>query len=354
MISNFTTDFPVAAQTTYANNVSVTGGSPTVAVAASTGAPVITMGTLTMAAGSALNVVADTGTPADLAYGLTFGATTLSGSATFNVANNGAGAGTLTLGPVGGASGSVTKTGAGTLVLTGAGTYGGGTTVSAGSLLVQNQSSGQSGTGTGTVNVANGATLGGTGRVAPASGNSVILTDGGRLFLQASATESLRIATSGGGALVLGTSNTAGQAGVVAFKIVNDPGPSAPANSGGSTLGSPPLPTNHGFVTIDGIVSLTSGLKVEIDGSNIPFTIGQPYSYQIGQINDWAGGTQTFNNPASFSTIGFSADPGSISFQIGSTGLLLMNFTPVPEPTGLLALGGAAALAVVRRRRRTG
>jgi hypothetical protein len=58
----------------------------------------------------------------------------------------------------------VTKTGAGTLVITGANTYsvtGHGTTISNGTLLVNNVSG--SGTGTKPVNVKNGATLGGTG-----------------------------------------------------------------------------------------------------------------------------------------------------------------------------------------------
>ncbi len=62
----------------------------------------------------------------------------------------------------GGTDGGLTKIGSGTLTLTGANTYAGGTTVSAGSLVVSNSTG--SGTGTGAVNV-NAGTLGGHGVV---------------------------------------------------------------------------------------------------------------------------------------------------------------------------------------------
>src|SRR5438045_3720909 len=93
--------------------------------------PPVTMGAMSMGVGRTLTVGAEAGTPANLAYGLTFGATTLNGAATFAVANNGTGTGTVTLGPVGGAGGSITKTGPGTLALTGAGHDDGGPTAPA-------------------------------------------------------------------------------------------------------------------------------------------------------------------------------------------------------------------------------
>ena len=57
--------------------------------------------------------------------GMTFGATTLSGNATFNVVNSGSANAQLTLGAVGQSGGarSLTKTGNGTLLLNGAGSY---------------------------------------------------------------------------------------------------------------------------------------------------------------------------------------------------------------------------------------
>ena len=62
-----------------------------------------------------------------------------------------------------GGGGSLLKQGVGTLTLTGANTYSGGTTISDGSLLVNNSSG--SGTGTGPVVVTGGGILGGTGSI---------------------------------------------------------------------------------------------------------------------------------------------------------------------------------------------
>jgi autotransporter-associated beta strand protein len=73
-------------------------------------------------------------------------------------------------GQFGGTGGSLTKIGTRTLALTGANTYTGGTTVNAGTLLVNNTTG--SGTGTGNVTVNNsGTTLGGTGMI---SGNVTV------------------------------------------------------------------------------------------------------------------------------------------------------------------------------------
>ena len=69
---------------------------------------------------------------------------------------------------------SLTKTGAGTLTLSGPNTHSGGTTVSAGTLLVSNASG--SGTGSGTVTV-NGGTFGGAGTI----GGAVTVNAGGTL-----------------------------------------------------------------------------------------------------------------------------------------------------------------------------
>jgi autotransporter-associated beta strand protein len=70
---------------------------------------------------------------------------------------------------------AVIKTGTGVLTLTGANTYSGGTTINGGVLQVNNLAG--SGTGSGTVTVANGGTLGGNGRISGA----VTVTSGGTL-----------------------------------------------------------------------------------------------------------------------------------------------------------------------------
>lgn len=74
-------------------------------------------------------------------------------------------------------SGSVTKAGSGTVTLTGANTYSSNTTVSAGTLLVNNTSG--SGTGTGSVAINSGGTLGGSGTISGA----VTVASGGTLAL---------------------------------------------------------------------------------------------------------------------------------------------------------------------------
>jgi len=97
-----------------------------------------TMGNLTIGANT-MTVTASSNMNSGTA-GFIFGTTTLSGNATFETINNGSGATTrVTLGAVGESGGSrgLTKTGGGELVLTGINTYTGSTTVSAGTLLLQ-------------------------------------------------------------------------------------------------------------------------------------------------------------------------------------------------------------------------
>lgn len=132
--------------------------------------------------------------------------TTSNGNHTFNIAD-GANAADLTVssivsGHFGGEK--ITKSGAGTLVLSGNNTYTGGTTVSAGTLLLMNAAG--SGAGTGATTVATGATLGGTGTasgvvtvsgtLAPGSGIGTLST--GALTLAAGSSAAFEVATSTG------------------------------------------------------------------------------------------------------------------------------------------------------------
>jgi autotransporter-associated beta strand protein len=116
----------------YGNAVSVTSNS-NINV---TGSLAATMGDLTIN-GSTLGLASDdaSGSP----YSLTLGFTTLTGNATFNVANSaGGGAGTLVLGPVSdlGNGFGITVSGGGTLELAATNTFSGPTNVNSGRLLI--------------------------------------------------------------------------------------------------------------------------------------------------------------------------------------------------------------------------
>jgi len=322
-ISNFSFTSP-AVQATYANNVVVNAGSgpSTVSVTPTAGAPTITMGALTVNAGGILNVVPGTGSPANQAYGLNFGGTTLNGAATFGVVNNGTGTGTLMLGTVGGA-GSLTKTGTGSLVLNNANTYSGGTTVSGGRLQVTNTTG--SGTGPGPVTV-NGGTLGGTGTV----GGSVTLTGGGAIGPGLSV-----------GQLNVGGGTTFAGGGLYSFEFSAASNPTTPG-------------TTHDFINGTGALNITavSGTPfiIAIQGLNVPAPGTGPVSYTIGTF---AGGIPGFDASAfTFVPTGWFSTPPVIS-QNGNN--LILTFTPVPEPAHVLLLGAAVAgLAGWRRRRKCG
>jgi autotransporter-associated beta strand protein len=97
-----------------------------------------TMGNLTIGANT-MTVTASSNMNSGTA-GFIFGTTTMNGNATFETVNNGVGATTrVTLGAVGESGGSraLTKTGSGELSLTGINTYTGSTTVSAGTLRLE-------------------------------------------------------------------------------------------------------------------------------------------------------------------------------------------------------------------------
>ena len=119
----------------------------------------------------------------------------LSSGGTFN-----SGANSIIIGSMLGSTGGLTKTGSGTLTLTNANTFSGGTTISAGTLLANNPSG--SGTGSGTVNINTGGTLGGTGTIA----GSVTNNAGGTLSAGAGGSGTLTV--SGNLTLASGSTNT--------------------------------------------------------------------------------------------------------------------------------------------------
>ncbi len=173
-IGNFT--YTLGAGPTYANNVALAAGSnSTIDVAATAAAPSFTLGNLTVSAGSVstLNITATTA-PANLPYGLTFGAVTLHSNATLNVANNGSGTGTVTLGAVSDAGGGfgLSIGGQGRVVLSSVNSYNGNTTVASGTLRLAGGSTNNI-SGSPQITLSNGAKLDTTGL---ASGTIVLGT----------------------------------------------------------------------------------------------------------------------------------------------------------------------------------
>jgi autotransporter-associated beta strand protein len=153
------------------------------------GGSTISGGTLTL--GHATNTLANTGAVLvnggilNVANPDTVGAVTLSSGSI-------SGAGTLTgssyaLTNIGSVSailagtGTLTKTGTGTATISSANTYTGGTTLSGGSLNITNISA--SATGTGNVVIQDTATLQGSGRIAPTTGGTIIVQDGGTVAI---------------------------------------------------------------------------------------------------------------------------------------------------------------------------
>jgi hypothetical protein len=88
---------------------------------------------------------------------------TLTNTVTFQAADSGGTAHNISLNGILSGTGALVKTGGGTFTLSGTNTYAGTTTVSSGTLLANNK--GGSATGTNTVTVISGGTLGGTGTI---------------------------------------------------------------------------------------------------------------------------------------------------------------------------------------------
>jgi autotransporter-associated beta strand protein len=148
-ISNFSYSVQASTPGVYGNAVIVPGGaSSTVDVGPTAANPTVSMGALSVGAGSSstLNVVASTAA-ANQAYGLSLGNAALSSNLLLNVANNtnggGNAVGTLSLGAVsdGGGGFGISVAGNGVVVLRSANSYTGTTTISGGTLRLADGSS---------------------------------------------------------------------------------------------------------------------------------------------------------------------------------------------------------------------
>ncbi|MFO0852206.1 MAG: autotransporter-associated beta strand repeat-containing protein [Gemmataceae bacterium] len=226
--------------------------------------------------------------------------------------------------------GSLVKVGAGTLTLSGANTYTGGTTVSAGTLLVTGQTGSASGTGTGAVVVGPGGTLGGTGQAlgpvtvrgrvmggdgVTALGNPV-LTAGGVTFETASR---LRVAV--GGSTPAGVTNSRVSVGAGAF--------------------------DRSAVSDVMLIELVNAGDLDLSGTST-------YTVTVAAYGS------TTATPANFSVTAVNFALAELPVVTVTGAGLEVRFVPapVPEPAAVLALAAAGLAAVglarlVRPRYRT-
>ena len=231
-------------------------------------------------------------------------------------------------------TGDLIKSGAGTVTFSGnANTFSGGTIINAGKLLVS--TSAGSGTGSGVVNINDGATFGGTGLISGA----LMINDGGSVSPGASPGQ-LQVGGgttfAGGGRYVFEINNTVGTAGTNWDLL---------SISGSLTISAT---VNTPFV-LD-LVSLTAG---NANGALANFNSANAYSWKF---------VTTTSGITGFSAGAFQYDPGYFyngldvgHFFVSQTGNdLYLNFTPVPEPTTwvLLSLGLSSVLLSLRRKSR--
>ncbi|MFM2141912.1 MAG: hypothetical protein RLZZ476_456 [Verrucomicrobiota bacterium] len=218
-------------------------------------------------------------------------------------------------------SGALEKVDAGTVVLGGANTYTGGTTLTAGSLLVTNTTG--SATGTGAVTTAAGTTLGGTGIIAPTTSGSVIL--GGSVTPGVTGSAStLTFTPADGNATFQNTSS-------ITFELFGN------GNNDKLVFAA----TGAGLLDVSSMAAGSIG--VTFAGGYTP-SLGHSFD-----LLDWSGVSGLSTSLLNLSTAGF--DPS----WVWDTSLLTTNGTLsialVPEPSRGLMLMMAAGAVLQRRRR---
>jgi fibronectin-binding autotransporter adhesin len=215
------------------------------------------------------------------------------------------------------AGSTVTKDGLGTVLLSGANTYNAPTTVSAGTLLVNNATG--SATGLGTVTIAADATLGGNGFIGGATTIAGILAPGNSIG-------TLTVADD-----VTWDSNNAWQfeLGTAAVSLAQADLASGTANDRLTIVGG------------DLLKGSGTGFAFDLLGT------GEEGWYKLVE---WDG-TSDFTG-SDFSSISLSSGLlGDFVLDVG-TSALYFNVASIPEPSAISLIFGASAMVVVCRRRR--
>jgi autotransporter-associated beta strand protein len=233
--------------------------------------------------------------------------------------------------------GKLEKEGLGTWALTGSSTYSGGTTVRQGILLANNNPAVPgSATGLGSVTVQAGATLGGTGRVAPADGQSILVTGGtlnpGLPGISLSA-GTLALDTTGAGMLTLQN-----QAYIVMDLFSGSGAGDNTANALAADL-----------LKISGQVTLGAGTTLRVSNPNgmTSWALNDQW-----QLFDWSGLTSV---QGGFDAYDLPALPECLAWNVDSlltTGVLsISTLVVVPEPSRLFFFGLGLTSLILRRRR---
>lgn len=264
---------------------------------------------------------------------------------------DGAGTGTLTLSgnvingnTISGVGGGLTKAGTFTLVTTGTNSYTGATTVNGGTLLVN----GNSGGATGAVSVNNTATLAGTGTLGGAiTVNSGGTLEGGTASTVGTLTVNNNVTVNTGGTLraeISGASsdriNMQGGTGANVLTLGNNSILSLSASS---------FSTSTTYILADLGGTGTSLLVVNGSGVGINTTIST-FTFTSSTAGSSTGAVVINAN-------GFNLTAGDrLLLRRDGNGDLVLSFTPVPEPAGVLlvvGLASAGGLAWRRWRKRT-
>lgn len=280
-----------------------------------TGGTTVSAGTLQLGNGGTAGMVGS----GDVA--ISSGATLVTNrSDSFSINNNITGAGSLIVSNASGGSTTLTSS---------ANTYSGGTTVSSGTLMFTNVSG--SATGSGTVTVAASATLAGTGSIAPAAGNPV-LVQGTLSIGQTSGTAAdVAITTSGAGTLFMDTTS------VLLMDLIS--------GAGSGTLNAA---SAADMLLIGGTMTLNSGSTLRVQNLNglSGWTAGDAW-----KLIDW--NTLSGSAMGTFTTLDLPTLGSGLQWDTSSlysTGVVSV-VVAAPEPARLLLLPLGAFAIFMRRRR---